>query len=246
MIPYQVLVLSLLGGLLLGPLARATASAMSRQMQNEVNALLRDYGVDMPAPARLFDFSEFRPLAWLTQGKERIEAACVDCCAIGAIYAAMSAELPVQQAAVLLSVIVVLGLLVVCDIRFRVLPDPFVYSLLWGGLVTAVCGLTPCNTRQAVVGAAACYVSLWGLQVLIGLFARRHAVGAGDMKLAAAIGAWVGVELGLIAIMVALSCGLLFGVFKMRAGKRTVSLAFGPMLIGAGFLTILFAFSGRW
>lgn len=238
--------LSIIGGLLLGPLTRAVASSMNRQMKNDVNALLREYAVDTPPPDRVVDLSELQLFAWLKRGKGRLEAACFDCCVIGMLGAALGAHLPFLQAGVLISVIVVLALLATCDLRFRVIPDLFVYSLLWGGIVAAVCGLTPIDTRQAVVGVAVSYASLWSLEGLIRLLAKRHAIGAGDMKLSAAIAAWCGVELGLIAVMAALSCSLILGGLLMISGKRKVSLAFGPMLIGTGFLAILIAFSERF
>lgn len=238
--------LSIIAGLLLGPLTRVAASSINRQMKNDVNALLREYAVDTPPRERVFDLSEFQLFAWLKLGKGRLEAACFDCCVIGMVAATLGTHLPFLQAGVVISVIVVLALLAMCDLRIRVLPDLFVYSLLWGGIVAAVFGLTPIDANQAVVGVAVAYAALWSLEGLIRLLAKRHAIGAGDMKLAAAIAAWCGVELGLIAVMAALACSLILGVLLMISGKRKVSIAFGPMLIGSGFLAILIAFSERF
>ncbi|MDR6398019.1 prepilin peptidase [Herbaspirillum seropedicae] len=237
--------LSVMGGILLGQFARAAASSVNRQMQNDVNDLLREHSVDTPPPARVIDLSELRPFSWLEQGRVRVEAACFDCCVMGMLAAALGAHLPFPQAVVLISVVVVLALLAMCDLRFRVLPDPFIYCLLWAGVMAAVFRLTPCDAHQAVVGVVISYMSLWSLQALIRVVLKRHAIGAGDMKLAAAIGAWVGVELGLMAVMVALACSLILGGLMMVTGKRQVSIPFGPMLIGSGFLAIMFAFLER-
>jgi len=137
----------------------------------------------------------------------------------------------------------VLAALSVIDFRIRRLPDRVVLPTLWAGLVLNAAGAftTP---AQAVLGAAAGYLSLWLLAALYGLRAGREvaAFGGGDLKLAAAIGAWFGLDAlpaALLVAFVAGSCAALPGLLSGRL-RLDRSVPFGPAL-ALGGAAVLFA-----
>ena len=79
------------------------------------------------------------------------------------------------------------------DWRARLLTDNTVYPLLWLGLVANTFGVF-CNTNQAIFGAIIAYFIFWLPQKLIFLITKKESLGHGDMKMAAALGAWFGVN----------------------------------------------------
>lgn len=117
------------------------------------------------------------------------------------------------------------------------LPDDITLPLLWAGLLFNVFG-TFVPLRDAVIGAAAGYLSLWSVYWAYKLITGKDGMGFGDFKMNAAIGAFFGWQLLPLVILVSSLTGLLFGVLQMLAAKRGWDAAFrfhfGPYLaIGA-------------
>ncbi len=120
----------------------------------------------------------------------------------------------------------------VIDWRTQLLPDLIVYPLLWLGLLVNLNG-TFAPLGDAVIGAAAGYLSLWFLHHLFRLLAREEGMGGGDFKLFAVGGAWLGwMYLPWIALLASVLCLLSWLVLLLR-GQRTRQLAFGPALSAA-------------
>lgn len=117
------------------------------------------------------------------------------------------------------------------------LPDDITLPLLWAGLLFNLFGaFVP--LQDAVVGAAAGYLSLWSIYWTYKLITGKEGMGYGDFKMNAAIGAFFGWKLLPLVILVSSLTGLLFGVLQMLAAKRGWDAAFrfhfGPYLaIGA-------------
>ncbi len=77
------------------------------------------------------------------------------------------------------------------DFDTQLLPDSITLPLLWLGLLVNIPG-TFVDLRSAVIGAAAGYLSLWGVYWLFKLATGKEGMGFGDFKLLAAVGAWCG------------------------------------------------------
>ncbi|WP_304169801.1 A24 family peptidase, partial [Lonsdalea britannica] len=120
------------------------------------------------------------------------------------------------------------------------LPDVLTLPLLWVGLLFNVDG-TFVPLSQAVVGAVAGYVSLWLIYWGFRWFSGKEALGYGDFKLLAALGAWLGwailPNLVLIASLAGLTLTLLWRL--SRGGSLQSSLAFGPWLALAGVVGLV-------
>jgi len=113
------------------------------------------------------------------------------------------------------------------------LPDDITLPLLWAGLLFNLWGaFVPLS--EAVIGAAAGYLSLWSIFWAYKLLTGKEGMGYGDFKMSAAIGAFFGWKMLPLVILVSSVVGLLFGLLQMIAAKRGWDSAFrfhfGPYL----------------
>lgn len=127
------------------------------------------------------------------------------------------------------------------DLDTMYLPDELTYPLLWGGLLVAALGWTvPLPT--ALWGAIAGYVPLWALATGMEKLLHRPAMGGGDLKLLAALGAWLGWQAVLPVIVIASFAGLVVNLPRAVLGRhgRWKQYPFGPF-IAIGGLLVMFA-----
>lgn len=125
------------------------------------------------------------------------------------------------------------------------LPDSLTLGLLWGGLVAALLGWTlPIPT--ALWGAVFGYLSLWSVYWVFKLTTGKDGMGAGDFKLLAALGAWLGWQMLLPIVLAASLIGAIVGIgLKLTGGLHEGRyVPFGPFLAGAG-LVVMFAGADR-
>jgi len=118
------------------------------------------------------------------------------------------------------------------DFNHLLLPDVITLPLLWAGLLFKTLGWLPGSLHESVLGAIAGYSLLWALAVLYQWIRGINALGMGDAKLLAAIGAWLGWPL-LPWVLLLASGGAILGVLIARIGwQRDVNhtIAFGPWI----------------
>ncbi|HEY3518485.1 MAG TPA: A24 family peptidase [Gammaproteobacteria bacterium] len=130
--------------------------------------------------------------------------------------------------------------LTLIDLDTKMLPDSLTLPLLWAGLLVNVPGwFTP--LPASVIGAAAGYLALWTVYHLYKLVTGQEGMGAGDFKLLAALGAWVGWQLLPVVILLSAVVGSMVGGTLILFFGRTAKtqLPFGPYLAGAGFIALL-------
>jgi leader peptidase (prepilin peptidase)/N-methyltransferase len=138
--------------------------------------------------------------------------------------------------------------LAVIDIDHQLLPDSLTLPLMWIGLVLslfvpATGGVpVPVDPRASLIGAAAGYLSLWGVYHLFRALTAKEGMGYGDFKLLAALGAWLGWQMLLPTVLLAAAVGALVGIVLIVARGRSsaVPIAFGPFLAAAGWLMLLY------
>ena len=113
------------------------------------------------------------------------------------------------------------------------LPDDLTLPLVWLGLILNIPG-TFVPLPDAVVGAAAGYLSLWLVYWGYRLLTGKEGMGFGDFKMNAAAGAFVGWKLLPLVILVSAVVGLAFGLLQMIAARRRwdpgFRFHFGPYL----------------
>jgi leader peptidase (prepilin peptidase)/N-methyltransferase len=126
----------------------------------------------------------------------------------------------------------VLLALAICDWRSFLLPDALTLPLLLAGLgVTA--WLTPAAVFDHAAAAALGYALFRGIALGYRRLRGREGMGAGDAKLLAAGGAWLGLMPLPIVMLAAALSGLLFAAALALGGTRVrgeTALPFGPAL----------------
>jgi leader peptidase (prepilin peptidase) / N-methyltransferase len=125
------------------------------------------------------------------------------------------------------------------DLDTKYLPDDLTYPLLWGGLIVAALGWT-IPLPAAVWGAVAGYVPLWLIATGFALLTQREGMGGGDLKLLAALGAWLGWEAILPILLMASIVGLCVNVPRrfLSGHDANHQYPFGPFLAGGGLIVM--------
>ena len=130
------------------------------------------------------------------------------------------------------------------DLEHRLLPDRVTLPLLAFGLLVALVpgGMAP---LAALIGAVAGGGLMYLVAVVGDAVYKKETMGGGDIKLAAAIGAFVGWRILLVALFGAFLLGAVGGLIYMGFGGREKTVPFGPFL-AAGALLAIVAGQGIW
>jgi leader peptidase (prepilin peptidase)/N-methyltransferase len=134
------------------------------------------------------------------------------------------------------------------DIDHQLLPDDITVPLLWAGLLAAVTigplegAALPVSPQDAILGAAAGYVSLWLVFHAFRLVTGKEGMGYGDFKLFGAFGAWMGWKVLPLIILLSAGTGAVFGIamIVLKGRDRAAPMPFGPYLAAAGWLAMLY------
>ncbi|HEY3852630.1 MAG TPA: A24 family peptidase [Steroidobacteraceae bacterium] len=134
------------------------------------------------------------------------------------------------------------------DIDHQLLPDSITLPLLWAGLLAAVAigpvegAALPVSPRDAIIGAAAGYLSLWLVFHAFRLITGKEGMGYGDFKLFGAFGAWMGWKALPLVILLSAGTGALLGIAMIvfRGRDRAAPIPFGPYLAAAGWIAMLY------
>jgi leader peptidase (prepilin peptidase)/N-methyltransferase len=132
--------------------------------------------------------------------------------------------------------------LALIDFDTQYLPDDLTLPLLWAGIVSAALGWLPISLSASVGGAVAGYLSLWFVFHAYRLIRGKEGMGAGDFKLLAALGAWLGWPLIPSIILLSSAVGAVVGIALVvgRQHDRDVPIPFGPYLAGGGIAALFF------
>ena len=132
--------------------------------------------------------------------------------------------------------------LAMIDVDTQFLPDDLTLPLMWAGIVSAALGWLPIKLGASVGGAVVGYLSLWFVFHAYRLIRGKEGMGAGDFKLLAALGAWMGWQLIPSIILLASAVGAIVGIglIVFRKHDREVPIPFGPYLAGGGIAALFF------
>lgn len=133
---------------------------------------------------------------------------------------------------------VILLMLGLIDLRCGLLPDALTLPLMWAGLLLSWAGLGV-RLEDAVIAAAVGYGLLRALDTVFEFIRGRPGLGGGDMKLMAALGAWLGWQVLPAILLGACASGLLYAVLFKRGSLLQASLPFGPHLAAAGVAVLV-------
>ena len=126
------------------------------------------------------------------------------------------------------------------DIDTQLLPDDITLPFLWLGLLVNYFGVFT-SLENAVIGAAAGYLSLWSIFWMFRLATGKEGMGYGDFKLLALLGAWLGWQALPIIIIMSSVVGAILGSIILFLSKQDKSqpFPFGPYLAVAGWLHLI-------
>ncbi|MGL5292106.1 MAG: prepilin peptidase [Vibrionaceae bacterium] len=127
------------------------------------------------------------------------------------------------------------------DFDTMLLPDDLTLSLMWGGILLALVGVSPVSLSDAVIGAMAGYLALWSVYQLFKLLTGKEGMGYGDFKLLAALGALLGWQILPLVIIIASVTGVIGGIISLSINRQGQScpFPFGPYLAIAGWISLL-------
>lgn len=124
------------------------------------------------------------------------------------------------------------------DARTRLLPDALTQPLLWLGLLVAWNGAW-LGLDSAIAGVIAGYALMAVPRWLWWFMRRQDAIGGGDVKMLAALGAWVGAWGVAHVLMLACVAGALFTALHQRSWRPSGTYPFGPFIALAGVADLL-------
>ncbi len=133
----------------------------------------------------------------------------------------------------------------VIDYEKHILLDSLSYMLLWLGLVSSIvfasAQVLP-RTEEAIFGALFGYLSFWLINFGFRACFKKDGMGAGDFKLFAAIGAWVGWVFLPFVVLIAIAFAFVYAISQVITKKYSAEqgIPFGPFLAGAGFVAVIF------
>jgi len=126
------------------------------------------------------------------------------------------------------------------DFDHQLLPDTLTLPLMWIGLLAALLPVFA-DIREAVIGAAAGYLTLWLVYQLFKLVTGKEGMGFGDFKLLAAIGAILGWQALPVVILLSSLVGAVvgIGIIAFTGRDKNIPIPFGPYLAAAGWIAMI-------
>ena len=135
----------------------------------------------------------------------------------------------------LLVFLVILLAIIVYDIKYLRIPNKFVFLLLIVGTIGLFINIQSLNNY--LIGLLFSFGLLFLLYLLF-----PKGIGFGDVKLAGAIGLFLGFKLTILAILLSFFSGAIVGLFLIALGKKTIKdpIPFGPFLALGAIASLFF------
>jgi len=125
------------------------------------------------------------------------------------------------------------------DFDTQFLPDRLTFPLAGLGLAVNAYSLFVSPTT-AIWGLLIGFFSLWIVVKIFYLLTKKQGMGAGDFKLLAVLGAWLGPMMLPLIILLSSLLGSIIGLILMRIHGESKPFAFGPYIAIAGVIALLY------
>ena len=142
-----------------------------------------------------------------------------------------------------LVLLVLLLVLAIYDARWMILPDKIILPLAVVALVYSATMAWVTHSPQVLLGSLEAAAIAGGAFWLLVMVTRGRAMGAGDVKLAFAMGLMLGAQGTAVALLIAFNTAALVGVVLIvskRKGRKD-QIPFGPYLVGGTIVAFLFS-----
>lgn len=140
----------------------------------------------------------------------------------------------------IIDVVLVTALLiaVAIDLEHRLLPDRITVPLLGFGFIASLIpgGLSP---LESLIGTVVGGGSMYAIAVVGDAVYKRETMGGGDIKLAAAVGAFMGWRMLLVALFMAFVLGAVGGLIYLALGGKDKTIPFGPFMAAGALLALV-------
>lgn len=131
----------------------------------------------------------------------------------------------------------------VIDLKHKIIPNVITIPWMFIGLAASSFKLIEgMNFKNSIVGLIACGGGLWIFGGVMSRIIGQEAMGGGDFKFMAMMGAFVGWIGGAMIIVFASFLGLMVSIpilVALRLSRRT-QVPFGPFLVVASFIVLTF------
>lgn len=136
--------------------------------------------------------------------------------------------------------------MILTDYKSYTIPDGLNFGTLWLGLIAAAFAVSSISATQAIFGAAVGYLSLFSISRIGKAIKGIDVMGEGDLKLIAAIGAFLGPWSIFFVVTMSTFIGIFtWVVFKfIHKDKETIennALPYGPALILASWIYVFYS-----
>jgi len=244
--PWILTVSAALMGVLLGRYLWSVAHCYERlfHASDTTATTAEGFHTDAPPDARLLGralrCALHRPFAHTAADCTRAWLAWMPAALLATAYALLAVHAGTPASALGLAwAVTLLMLLALIDARTCLLPDALTLPLLWTGLTWALMDLGHVSVHAALTATIIAYAALWLLAWLFLRLRGRDGMGGGDVKLLAAIGAWVGWPDVFLALLCASVTGLVYALAVARGRHLGGQHPFGPHLAGAAAVLLL-------
>jgi leader peptidase (prepilin peptidase)/N-methyltransferase len=126
------------------------------------------------------------------------------------------------------------------DIDEQMLPDDITLLGLWVGLLISTQHVFV-SPVEAILGAAAGYLTLWLIYWVFKLCTGKEGMGYGDFKLLACVGAWLGFKVLPLVILIASLTGCIYGLscMALHLQDKNKPIPFGPFIALGAWLSFM-------
>lgn len=182
-------------------------------------------------------FSGLGPSRHLAPARPRSKLFCS--LAMGAVLSALHGQAGLVPAFWVLALAAAMLLLLAgIDMRVSLLPDALTLPLMWLGLLAAWAGLG-ISLHDAFAGVVSGFLFLAALAHGFRWLRGRQGIGGGDIKLLAALGAWIGWQDLAWVLLTASSLGIAYAMLRQRRLLPRGAYPFGPSLALGGMAVFM-------
>lgn len=158
------------------------------------------------------------------------------------VYVLLFPKLSLAQFWVAYAFFIISYLLIIIDFKTMLLPDEYNYILLWGGLLATSLGVNfyQNDLVDSVWGIISIYTLTFSIAFVVSKYKGIEAMGGGDLKLLAAMGAIFGIKGAMFALFFSPAFGIIFWLYGRVKNPENPEFPYGPAIILSSWIYIFY------